>query len=755
MPADLRLVQTENLRVNEAALTGESVPANKRLDPVEEDALLAERASMLYKGTTVVEGNAEAVTVATGMATELGRIAELSEEAGKQDTPLERRLNKLGGRLALVTLGVVAVVGVAGLVAGQPARLMIETAIALGVAAVPEGIPIVATLALARGMWRMARRQALINRLTAVETLGTTRVVMVDKTGTLTENRMHVERVTTVSGDFVLEDGDGEGQGALRPHGDGEKGEGGREDAEGWLPRRAVEVGVLCNNATLEADKDDSEEAAGDPLEVALLQAGTLLGMRRKELLERKPEVREETFDPEVMMMATFHQVEGGYEVNVKGAPGAVLEVCRSCLVGRDEERELSDEQRREWNGRAEKLGREGLRLLAVADKVVDDPDSEPYDGLRFLGMVGLMDPPREGVREAIERCQQAGIRVVMVTGDQAETAQAIGEQVGILSDDQKDVRKGQELEGMDEMGEDERAELRSTVIFARVSPEEKLSLVRLFQEDGEIVAMTGDGVNDAPALKRANIGIAMGRRGTDAARKVSDMVLRDDSFTSIVAAVKYGRIIFGNIRKSLVFMLCTNVAEVLAVAVASLAQVPLPLRPLQILYLNVITDVFPALALGVGEGNPRVMEREPRSKEEPILTRHHWLGIGAWSTVISACVLGGLATGLVWLGLPELQAVTISFLTLAFSKLWFVFNLRDMDSSLTDNDIVRNRWIWGAIGLCIALLVLAVYLPGLSGVLQTRRLDPVGWGVVLGLSLVPVLIGQLLRGFGRGIRWS
>lgn len=724
--ADIRLIEANNLQVSEAALTGESVAVDKQLEPVEADVPLAERGNMLFKGTTVAEGSAEGVVVATGMQTEIGHISELVEQAEEEATPLEERLDKLGRRLAWITIGIAVVVAGVGLLAGQPPLLMIETAIALGVAAIPEGLPIVATIALARGMWLMAQRQALINQLTAVETLGATHVICTDKTGTLTENRMTLQRVVTPSGDYRLDDES--------------------EPNKDPLLRRAVEIGVLCTNASL----DEDDQGQGDPTEVALLRGGKQFGLIRQQLLEQKPEVREIPFDAEVMMMATFHESADGMEVAVKGAPSAVLEVCESIATENNEGRSLSEEDRQQWRKRTEDLASEGLRLLAVADKRVASTDAEPYQGLRLVGLVGLLDPPRKGVREAIDACQSAGIRVVMITGDQPQTAKAIARQVGLISNQEQPPLHGRDLDAPEKLSEEDRQRILKTEVFARINPEQKLNLVQIFQDHGDTVAMTGDGVNDTPALKKADIGIAMGQRGTDAARQVADMVLKDDSFASIVAAVEQGRIIFGNIRKSVMFMLCTNVAEILAVALASLVKAPLPLLPLQILYLNVLTDVFPALSLGVGKGGPRVMQKPPRDADEAVLTRGHWRAIGGWSVMISACVLGALALALIWLGFEQTKAVTISFLTLGFSKLWFVFNLRDPGTRLLDNDVVRNPWIWISIALCIVLLVLAVYLPGLSDLLRTEPLGVTGWSLVLGLSLIPMLVGQVIRIYQR-----
>lgn len=744
-PADLRLLEANNMRVKEAVLTGESVPVNKALEPVDADTPLAERQNMLYKGTTIAEGSGRAVVVATGMDTEIGHISRMTEEAEDEQTPLEKRLNDLGRRLAWITIAVAIVVGVVGVIAGQDTMLMIETAIALGVAAIPEGLPIVATIALARGMWLMARRNALVNRLTAVETLGATRVIFTDKTGTLTENQMTLRRIVTVSGDYRIRAGDGE---PVLVRAEGTEGTGSSLESEP-LVRRAFEIGALCNNAALPAQGDVEEEAGaeqlGDPTEAALLKGASLFGISRDALLEQKPEEREVPFDSALMMMATYHKADGGLYVAVKGAPQAVLEKCTR-VAGEEGDDELNEDGRAEWLERSETLAAAGLRLLALADRTAPNADTEPYEDLRLVALVALLDPPRKGVKDSIRACRDAGIRVVMVTGDKSATATAIARELGLIDSSEDTVVEGKDLPPSDEMSDEQRDRVLKTRVFARFSPEQKLDLVRVFQDSDETIAMTGDGVNDAPALKKADIGVAMGKRGTDAAREAADMVLKDDAFSSIVAAVEQGRVIFRNIRKSVMFMLCTNVAEVIAVAAASLFGIPIPLRPLQILYLNVLTDVFPALALGVGKGAPDIMGRPPRPHGEPVITRRHWLIVGGWSVFISACVLGALLLALYWLDLGELEAVTVSFLTLAFGKLLFVFNLRDRGSRLASNDIVRNPWVWGSIALCAGLLLLAVYLPGLSGLLQTRPPGPWGWAIVAAGAVLPFVAGQIIR---------
>ncbi|MBN1991086.1 MAG: cation-translocating P-type ATPase [Anaerolineae bacterium] len=739
--ADLRLIEASKLQANESALTGESVPVSKQVESLAADVTLAERSNMLFKGTAVTRGSGAGVVVATGMETELGQISALVEEAQDESTPLEERLDNLGRKLIWITLAIAAVVAVVGILRGKEILLMIETSIALAVAAIPEGLPIVATIALARGMQRMARRNALVNKLAAVETLGGTNVICADKTGTLTENQMTVTKLWLPLGQFGVS---GEG---LETEGDFSRNDELVDPHQLPALREAIEVGVLCNNASLNTGKQEIS-AVGDPVEVALLAAGLKAGFRRDELLADLPEEREEAFDADVKMMGTFHRRNGQYRVAVKGAPEAVLEHCTHIRQNSDEVQEISNERREEWLAHNREMAENGLRVLALAAKNSGAVDDEPYQGLTFLGLVGFLDPPRDDVRAAIKQCHQAGIKVVMVTGDQPVTARNVARAVGLLADDAGDdaVIYGKNLKAPDELSAYERRQMVETLIFARVSPKQKLDLIDLHQNNGAIVAMTGDGVNDAPALKKANIGIAMGQRGTQVAREAADMVLKDDAFATIGVAVEQGRVIFDNIRKFVLFLLSCNISEIMTVALASFINAPLPILPLQILFLNLVTDVFPALALGVGEGDPHIMKRPPRDPQEPIMTRRHWAAIGGYGLLITVAVLGALALALNWLGMPVKQATTISFLTLALAQLWHVFNMRDHDSGLLRNEITRNAWVWGALVLCVALLLLAVYLPVLSGVL--RVVDPGlnGWLLVLGMSVLPLVVGQILK---------
>ena len=741
-PADIRLFEASRLQADESALTGESVPVAKQTEQLEDDIELAERTNMVYKGTALTRGSGEGVVVAVGLQTELGNISEMVEEAGEERTPLEKRLDRLAHSLIWVVMGLAAVVAGLGYLRGKELGLMIESGVALAVAAIPEGLPIVATVALARGMIRMARRNALVNRLASVQTLGATSVIGADKTGTLTENRMTVADLNLGSGHYKLSSGEDEKQ-AFR-----------KDDQEVSIEdhpvlRQALLVGVLCNNASLSDDDDSDSDGAGDPLEVALLQAGQAAGFERDRLIDKMPEEREEAFDSETKMMATFHKrSEGGFLVAVKGAPEAVVDVCTR-LATADTSEELPDSSRKDWLRQNDEMAADGLRVLAIATREVDSTDSEPYRDLTLLGLVGLKDPPRDDVPPAIRRCHEAGIRVVMMTGDQAPTARSIAAAVGLIDDDDARVIVGSDIGSTDELSDEQREDFAKVTVFARVSPRQKLDLIDIYQKQGSIVAMTGDGVNDAPALKSADIGVAMGKRGTQVAKEAADMVLRDDAFPTIVTAIRQGRAIFNNIRKFAIFLLSGNVAEIMAVGAASLAMAPLPLRPLQILFLNLVLDVFPALALGVGEGEPNIMKKPPRPASESILAGRHWVAVAVYGTLITLPVLGALAYALEVMQLPESEAVTISFLSLATARLWHVFNMRDETSPIFDNEITRNQYIWMAIALCAALIVGAVYTPGLSDVLELQAPSLFGWGVCLVAGLLPLVAGQVLKQLG------
>jgi Ca2+-transporting ATPase len=734
--ADLRLIEASRVQVNESALTGESTSVGKQVEPLASDIPLPERKNMLFKGTAMTAGSCKGVVTATGMATEIGRISSLVAQAPDETTPLERRLESLGRTLLWLTLAILIVVAGVGIARGHEVLLMIETAIALAVAAIPEGLPIVATIAMARGMLRMARHNALINRLAAVETLGSTTVVCTDKTGTLTENKMTVARIVLDEAEIVVRDEprDGvcffQGDAPFPP-----------EDHETLV--LLLEAGVLCNNASLGDGRN--RKAVGDPLEIALLEAAAKAGLDRDNLAEHYPQRKQEPFDPSIKMMATFHETEDGVLLMVKGAPERVI-AASARVQSREGPRRMSEDLRRQWNERNLRLAERGLRVLALATKTADSQDAKPYEDLTFLGLVGMVDPPRRGVAEAIHRCRDAGMKVVMVTGDHAATASSIARQVGLIENDDHQTIEGGRIKPVPELSDGERREFAQARVFARVSPQQKLHLIDFYKQAGQVVAMTGDGVNDAPALKKADIGIAMGIRGTQVAREAADMILKDDAFSSIVVAVEEGRGIFNNIRKFVVYLLSGNTSEILTVFIASLLNWPLPLLPLQILFLNIVNDVFPALALGLSRGGRQVMEQPPRNPKEPVLTQRHWWSLFGYGGLIAVPVLASFWIARTVLKAEPMEAVTVSFLTLAFARLWHIFNMRDPDSGLVRNEITANPYVWAALAVCSLVLLGAVYLPGISTVLDLHGPDPRGWATILALSLAPLLIGQLVK---------
>lgn len=730
--ADLRLVETSNLSADESALTGESVAVEKSIEAVAADCPIGDRSGMAFKGTAITRGSAVGIVVATGLQSELGQISKLVAEAAPEHSPLERQLQILSGQLIKFTLAVVAILGVLGVVQGEDVFLMIEASIALAVAAIPEGLPVVATMALARGMWRMAKQNALIERLSAVETLGATTVIFTDKTGTLTENSMQLREIDCAGAVYELSNVSGR----FQPKKDGD-GLGSRSCLDDTLM-----AGLFCNNAEL-SDKDGKH--TGDPLEQALLIAARVGGLDIPVHLDRFPRICEIAFDSTSKLMATVNGADQEYVMWVKGAPEVVLEACTSINQGDGLVETMTSDKFAIWKARTDEMASRGMRVLAVARRNVASPEDAGYSDLTFLGLLGLFDPPRADVTGAIAQCRAAGIRVIMMTGDHAVTAKNIAASVG-LTDNDPVVIEGCSLRPIAELSDAEIETLRQADVFARVSPAQKLELISLYQKDGQIVAMTGDGVNDAPALRQADIGVAMGLRGTQVAREAAAMVLRDDAFGSIVAAIREGRAIFLNIQRFVTYLLSCNLSEVLVVGAAILVGLPLPLMPLQILFLNLVTDVFPAFALGAGEGSEKILQRPPRDPKKPIVTRALWIAIVLHSLSISASTLGAFVLAQTYLSMTSDAAVTVSFLTLALAQLWHVFNMRDPRSGLIRNEITRNKYVWGALLLSVGLLMLVLFVPIAADELDLRLPTPDAWLLIIGMSLLPLALGQIVK---------
>jgi Ca2+-transporting ATPase len=736
VPADARLLESSDLTTVEAALTGESLPVTKTTEPVSTDTPLPERSNMVYQGTTVATGTARTVIVTTGARTELGRIGELAASVRQERTPLERRLDALGHRLVWLAVGTGAVVSTLAALRGLPIGQLIETGIALAIAAVPEGLPAVATTSLAVGVHRMARRHALIRRLPSAETLGSVTVICTDKTGTLTAGAMAVtvlwldEREIVVTGT-----GDTTAGGFF---------EAGRELDAGHDShvREALIIGVLANHATVVEDAG-RVSVLGDPTEGALLVAGAKAGLERSRLLEQHPLVGEVPFSSRRMLMATFHRADGDLAMYVKGAPGRVIERCDRRLSATGE-MPVDAATRERLLERNHELAARGLRVLALARGRAQQMDETALQHLTFVGFAGLIDPPASGVKETIRTFREAGIRTVMLTGDQQLTAQAIAKDLGILGEGDE-VLDGR---AMARLSSDAfAARITNVGAFSRVDPEAKLAIVRAFRRRGDIVAVLGDGVNDAPALRQADVGVAMGRRGTDVAKEAADVVLLDDRFRTIGTAIEQGRVIFDNIRKFVFYLFSCNLAEVLVLVVAALVGLPLPLLPLQILWLNIVTDTFPALSLAIEPADRDVMRRGPRDPDEAIFSANFVHAIVWYASLITMVTLAAF-----WMALQSdgdeamPRALTMSFMTLALAQTFHLGNARSEEHVLTVRQAFSNPVALGAVGIVVFLQVLAVHFRPLAEVLRTEPLSARDWLVCLALALVPAVIGQAAR---------
>lgn len=727
IPADARVVSSSEMKLDEAPLTGESVPVDKSKEIIPENTPLAERKNMVYKGTAMTNGKGKAVVVSTGMKTKIGDISKMVEEADEDELPLNRKLNKLTHRLIWVIGGLAGAFFILGTVMGKDLYTVFQTAVAWSIAAIPEGLPIVASIALARGMLKLAKKQVIVKRLTAVETLGETTVICTDKTGTLTENKLSVDKFRTIESQYSI----GE-----------ESPSAGSKDLTEQSLDHFKKISVFCNNAQIEGEVD------GDPLEVALLEFVKGNDPEYYQKLRSIERVNEDPFDSESMMMGTINRMEDSYYISSKGAAEAILERS-SKTVTTDGISDMSKNDIDKWKRLNDELSAEGLRVLAYAYREVPaEENREPEEivsDMTFLGLVGFIDPPRKNVKEAIEDCHSAGVKVVMITGDHPGTSLNIARTLDLAGEDDN-VIEGKDLDKYIIEGKEIDRRFVQTPVFARVEPSHKLDIVKDFQEAGEIVGVTGDGVNDAPALKKANIGIAMGKRGTQAAREASDMVLKDDSFTSIVDAIRQGRIILGNIRKFISYQLSYHLGEILLIALISFTLFRIPLLPLQLLLLNLLSDVFPALALSVGRGDPDVMRKPPKDPEEPIVTRSNWKDIAGFGIIIAFFVTGGYLISENLLGNSTRVSNNVAFFTLALSQFWHVFNMRDDNEGILKNQVTLNKFIWGALLICLLFLFGAYFTPGLSDLLSFETLDISTWILIFALSLGPLVTIQSLK---------
>lgn len=764
IPADVRFLQVNSLYVEESALTGESVPVNKRTEPIaDSDAPLGDRRNLGFLGTMVTRGTAKAVVVGTGMNTEMGKIADLIQTTDAMDTPLQHRLEQLGKILIFIALGLTVMVVVAGILHGQPAYGMFLAGVSLAVAAIPEGLPAIVTIALALGVQRMIKRKAIVRKLPSVETLGCASVICSDKTGTLTQNKMTVTHLW--SGGMQCEVS---GRG-YDPHGEITS-QGKRVDAlrDPGL-RRLIQVGVLCNNAVLverkqagkgkrgELSGDKTSQPAyelnGDPTEGALLVLGGKAGMSQSSLGAMYKRVKEFPFDSERKRMSVIVEHQGGRIVCVKGAPDVLLEYC-SYMLWEGNVVPLTATLRDKVMAANEAMAGRALRVLALAYRDVKEDEAceqeqDAERGLTFIGLAGMIDPPREEVKDAIYKCKQAGIKTVMITGDHQTTAETIARELSILPEHGLSI-SGKQLEAMSD--EELDAKVDQIYVYARVAPEHKLRIVKALQRKGHVVAMTGDGVNDAPAIKAADIGISMGITGTDVSKEASSLVLSDDNFATIVAAIEEGRGIYENIRKFIRYLLASNVGEILVMFLAMMMGMPLPLVPIMILWVNLVTDGLPAMALGIDQPEDDLMKQKPRPAKENIFARR--LG---WKIISRGILIGVCTLAAFWLTLHGdgeeagnlAQAQTVAFATLVMAQLIHVFDCRS-SRSIFHRYFFENKYLVLAVLSSVLLLIGVIYIDALQPIFKTVDLGMRDWSLVIVFAGIPTFLmgaGSVLRG--------
>jgi len=733
IPADARIVEAVNLMVDESILTGESIPVQKSVEPIEEEGVpVAERRNMVFMATTVTYGRGKAVVVATGESTEFGKIAKLIQEE-EEATPLQRRLERFGKWLVIATVALTVLAAIEGLLEGLAWSEVFLTAISLAVSAVPEGLPAVVTITLALGVQRMARRKAIIRRLAAVETLGSATVICTDKTGTITSNELTVRKIYVDGVELEVTGTGYSPEGELRINGRRVN----VNEVAGL--KHLLKAAALCNDANL-IERGGRWSIIGDPTEGALVVLTAKAGFDKKVLDEECPRVHEFPFDSIRKRMTTIHREGERLIAYMKGAPEVVLERCSKVFLG-DKIVELNDGLRRRIMDVTKGMAENAMRVLGFAfkelDELMNEEDAVESD-MVFIGLVGMIDPPRPEVKDAVRRAKEAGVRVIMVTGDHALTALAIAKEVGIVEDDDS-VITGVEIDSMSDEEFDK--VLDKVNVFARVAPEHKLRIVEGLKRKGHVVAMTGDGVNDAPSVKRADIGIAMGIRGSDVTREAADMILADDNFATIVAAIEEGRVIYDNIRKFIRLLLSANWDEILAVFAAAMADLPIPFTPIQILWINLVTDGLPALALGVDPAEEDVMKRPPRSPKEEI---YHGMPL-----FIAVSAMAALVSWLVpfWLALQRgeslIEARTVAFTQAVIFELVLALNCRSERRYVFSSfkRLTANRTLIIAIAVSLALHVAIIYLPPLQIFFKTVALTAYDWVLALGFSALSMLL--------------
>lgn len=751
VPADMRLIESVSLKIEEASLTGESVPSEKSADKVyESDISLGDRLNMCFMNTAVTYGRGRGIVVSTGEETQIGRIAGTLKNMKEEPTVLQKSLNQLGKILGVICILVCGIVFVQGILAGGDLLLVFMTSVSLAVAAIPEGLPAVVTIVLALGMKRMAEKNAIMKKLPAVETLGSVDVICSDKTGTLTQNAMTVTRAMVNDSKIQISGTGYNPEGKMR----NESGE------EIFYSRNNESVynlflcGYLCNDSELQKD-ENAYKILGDPTEGSIKTAAVKYGFE-SDITESYPRISELPFDSERKMMTTFHrQKESGEILSfTKGAPDVVLAGCEF-IITEEGAIKLTEQVRRKIMDETVNMSRDALRVLAFAMKnKVRDFTFNSEQSMIFIGLMGMIDPERPEAKEAILVCKRAGIRAVMITGDYKDTAVAIAKNLGLMDSDDR-VMSGDEIDAADDAGLSVLSE--TTAVYARVSPDHKVRIVSALKSNGHITSMTGDGVNDALALKRSDIGVAMGITGTEVAKNTADMILTDDNFATIVSAVKEGRIIYSNIRKFVGFLLSCNVGEILVIFISSLLLGPrfVPLLPIQLLWLNLVTDSFPALALGNEKGEPGIMKENPRKSSEKIINKAMIITIITQSAAIFTAVFAAYQTGRAiypditdpaGIISPSQQARTFAFVTLICAELLRAFSARSDKVSVFKLGLFSNKYLTYAVLFSFSLIIPIVYIPFMQGIFSTAYLSISDWVSILIFSMIPFIVGELSK---------
>lgn len=743
VPADLRLFKSSNLKIDESSLTGESVPVEKDADLSYNNTIeIGDRENMAFSSTIVTYGHAEGLVIATGKDTEIGKIATSIQAVGDEQTPLQKRLAGLSKALGLFTVFICALVFLIGVLYKKDMLQMFMTSVSLAVAAIPEGLPAIVTIVLSLGMNKMAKKNAIVKKLLAVETLGTTTVICSDKTGTLTQNEMTSVKAYIDGVDIEIT---GTGYDPIGHFLYDEK----EIAIDNYKSLKTfLNIAALTNDATLVED-GDIYNMVGDPTEGALLTMAEKLNIKKEDANNNYPRIAEIPFDSDRKMMSTFHNNFEDYNTVsfTKGAPDIILDKCTKVLIN-GEIKELTPEIKKEIFDKNIEFARQALRVLAFAFKTYDSlPEELTTENIEedmiFVGLTGMIDPARPEAKVAIKECKDAGIIPIMITGDYLETAFAIGKDLGIVEHSDQ-VIMGKELNTMSP--EEIQDVVKHKRVFARVSPENKVQIVTALQNNGEIVAMTGDGVNDAPAIKKADIGIAMGITGTDVAKNTAEVILTDDNFATIVNAVEEGRVIYANIKKFINFLLSCNIGEILIVLIAILINLPEPFIPIQLLWLNLVTDSFPALALGVEKGDEDIMDNPPRNPGEPILDKKSIMLIGLQSVAIAIATLGAYFYGLHHYPDHIEGARTVAFATLILSELLRSYSVRSDRYTVFHIGIFSNKKL--VLGTCLsAVLMLAViYIPGVNDLFHTVPLGLKEWSVIIPFSFLPFVVGELRK---------